>query len=125
MSLNFSQIRTLTAELSALDCVEKSIFSVVAALAPSFFFGSSLFLEVTKTSIKSRISSNFDYIRPLTAELSALEYLKINILCCGHSSIFVFQWIFFILAGNMDNYNISDEFEFRPDPTSDCGVICP
>ena len=30
------------------------------------------------------------------------------------------QWIFFILAGNKDNYNISDEFEFRPDPTSDC-----
>ena len=29
------------------------------------------------------------------------------------------------IPGNMDNYNISDEFEFRPDPTSDCGVICP
>ena len=41
------------------------------------------------------------------------------------SSSFVFQWIFFILAGNKDNYNISDEFEFRPDPTSDCGVSCP
>ena len=41
-------------------------------------------------------------------------------MCCGHSSIFVFQWIFFILAGNKDNYNILDEFEFRPDPTSDC-----
>ena len=24
-----------------------------------------------------------------------------------------------------DNYNISDEFEFRPDPTSDCRVSCP
>ena len=35
----------------------------------------------------------------------------------------VLQWIFFILAGNKDNYNISDEFEFRPDPTSDCGVF--
>ena len=46
-------------------------------------------------------------------------------LCCGHSSIFVFQYIFFILAGNKNNYNISDEFEFRPDLTSDCGVICP
>ena len=23
-----------------------------------------------------------------------------------------------------DNYNISDKFEFRPDPTSDCGVSC-
>ena len=25
----------------------------------------------------------------------------------------------------MDIPNISDEFEFRPDPTFDCGVICP
>ena len=30
-----------------------------------------------------------------------------------------------MLAGNKDNYNISDEFEFWPDSTSDCGVICP
>ena len=36
----------------------------------------------------------------------------------------VFQWIFNILAGNKDNDNISDEFEFMPDPTSDCGVSC-
>ena len=36
MSSNFSQIGPLTAELSALDC-EKSIFSVVATLAPSFY----------------------------------------------------------------------------------------
>ena len=91
----------------------------MATLAPSFLFGSSLFLEVTRTSITSRMSSNFDQILPLTAELSVL------ILCCGHSSIFVFQWIFCILAGKKDNYNISNEFEFRPDPISDCGVSCP
>ena len=48
-----------------------------------------------------------------------------NVLCCGHSSIFVFQWIFFILAGNKGNYNISNEFEFWPDMNSDCGVSCP
>ena len=33
--------------------------------------------------------------------------------------------IFFILAGNKNKYNILDEFEFRPDPTSDCEVSCP
>ena len=90
-----------------------------------WLFGSSLFLEVTKTSIISRMSSNFNQIRPLTAELSVPECLKINSFCCGHSSIFVFQWFFFVLAGNKDNYNISYEFEFLPDPTSDCGVSCP
>ena len=56
-----------------LDCraicpcmCEKSIFSVVATLAPSFLYGSSFFLEVTRTSITYR----------MTAELSALECLK-------------------------------------------------
>ena len=93
----------------------------MAALAPSVLFGSSLFLEVTRTSIASKMSFIFDQIRPLTA----LECLKNNILCCGHSSIFVFQWIFFILAGSKNNYNISDEFEFQPYPTADCGVSCP
>ena len=40
-------------------------------------------------------------------------------------SAIIFQWIFFILAGNKDNYNISDGFKFQLDPTSDCGVSCP
>ena len=48
----------------------------MATLAPSFLFGSPLFLEVTRTSITSRIRSNFDQILPLIAELSALECLK-------------------------------------------------
>ena len=48
----------------------------MATLAPSFLFGSSLFLEVTRTFVTSRMSSNFDQIGPLTAELSALECLK-------------------------------------------------
>ena len=84
----------------------------MATLAPSVLFGSSLFLEVKKTSIISRMSSNFDQIRPLTLELSALECLKNQYFVLWHSSIFVFQWIFLILAGNKDNYNISDEFKF-------------
>ena len=70
MGSNFNLIRPLTAELSALERLEKSIFSVVATLAPSFFIRT-----------------------------------------------------FFILESNKDIYNISDEFEFRPDPTSDCGVF--
>ena len=37
----------------------------------------------------------------------------------------VFDRIFFILAGLEDNHNISDEFEFSPDSTRDCGVSCP
>ena len=36
-----------------------------------------------------------------------------------------FNSILFILAGNDDMYESSEEFEIRPDPTTDCGVICP
>ena len=50
--------------------------NVVAILAPFFFFGSSAFLQVTRTTIISRMGSNFSQIQPLTAELSALECLK-------------------------------------------------
>ena len=45
--------------------------------------------------------------------------------CRDHSSVFIFDRIFFILARNENLYNISDEFEIRPDQTKDCGVSCP
>ena len=43
----------------------------------------------------------------------------------SHSSAFIFDRIFFILAGDDDIYNISEEFEIRSDRTKDCGVSCP
>ena len=58
-------------------------------------------------------------------ELAALECSKNHYLCCGHSSAFKFDRIFFILRSNKDSYNISNEFEFQPDPNLDCRVICP
>ena len=54
---------------------EKLIYNVVNTLAPSFLIGSSSFLQVTRTTIKSWTSSKFDQIRPWTAELAALEGL--------------------------------------------------
>ena len=50
--------------------------NLVSTLAPSFLIGSSSYLQVTRTSIMSRTSSNFSQIRPWTAELAALERLK-------------------------------------------------
>ena len=41
-----------------------------------FLIRSFLYLQVTRTCIKSRTSSNFGQIGPLTTELSALERLK-------------------------------------------------
>ena len=51
---------------------EKSMLNVVNTLVPSFLIGSSLFLQVRRTTIISRTSSNFSQIRPRTAELAAL-----------------------------------------------------
>ena len=48
----------------------------MATLATSFLIGSSSFLQVTRTTITSRMSSNFGQVRPQIAELAALERLE-------------------------------------------------
>ena len=50
--------------------------NLVTTLAPSFLIGSSLFLQVTRTTIRSRIGSKFGKIGPGTYQLAALEGLK-------------------------------------------------
>ena len=50
--------------------------NLVGTLGLSVLIGSSSYLQVTRTSIISRRSSNFSQIRPRTAELAALERLK-------------------------------------------------
>ena len=56
---------------------EKSMYNVVNILAPSFLIKSSSFLQVTRTTIKSGLSSKLSLIGSCTAELVALESLKI------------------------------------------------
>ena len=48
----------------------------MTTLAPSFLICSSLFLPVTRPSIKSGMGSKFGRIRPGTYELAALERLE-------------------------------------------------
>ena len=48
----------------------------VSTFSGLFLIGSFLYLQVTRTCIKSRTSSNFHQIGPLTTELAALERLK-------------------------------------------------
>ena len=55
---------------------EKLMYNVVNTLAPSFLIGSSLFLQVRRTTIKSWTSLKFDQMGPWTAELAALERLE-------------------------------------------------
>ena len=48
----------------------------VSTFSLSFLIRSFLYLQVTRTCIKSQMSSNFGQIGPLTTELAALEHLK-------------------------------------------------
>ena len=48
----------------------------MTTLAPSFFINSSLFMQVTRTTVKSRIDPKFSRITPGTYELAALERLE-------------------------------------------------
>ena len=48
----------------------------MTTLVPSFLIGSSLFLQVMRTTIRSRIGLKFGKIRLGTAELAAIERLE-------------------------------------------------
>ena len=62
-SSKFGQIGPRTAELAALERLEKSPYTyngrnLVNNLAPSFLIGSSSFLQVSRTCMKAWMSSN-------------------------------------------------------------------
>ena len=80
---------------------EKLMNNVVNTLAPLFLIGSSSFLQVRRTT---KVLDQFDQI-PWTVEFAALERLEnpnrlIMGKSCEQSSTFIFNLIFFILAGN-------------------------
>ena len=82
------------------------------------------------TCIKSRTSSNFGQIGPLTTELAALERLKISLTLimgkwCLHASSFIFDRIIIKVAGNQERHKSSDEFDLGPNQTTHFGVTCP
>ena len=75
------QIRPWTAQLAALESLEKSPYTyngrnLVNTLAPSSLIGSASFLQVTRKCIKAWMSSNFGKIPPQITELAALGRLK-------------------------------------------------
>ena len=48
----------------------------MTTLVPSFFNGSSSFLQVTRSTIKAWMGLNYGKIPSLTSELAAIERLK-------------------------------------------------
>ena len=79
-------------------------------------------LQVTRTAIKSRTSSNFGRICQVILELCAHERWN-----KWYPQLFsvTYNWIFVKIAGNEDRHKSSNEFEFGPDRIIHFGVICP
>ena len=77
-ALGFWPDRIKTLVSMATDSSHRVIMgeNLVTTLATSFLIGSSLFLQVTRTTIKSRMGPNFGKIGPGTYELAALERLE-------------------------------------------------
>ena len=63
IELGLYQIPPLIMGLAVLEHLKNRQYNIVATLARSFLIGSSQFLQVTRTTIKSRQSSNFGQIR--------------------------------------------------------------
>ena len=75
--LNFGPDRIRTLVSMATDSSHRVIMGNFCDYSSVFIFdGSSLFLQVTWTTIKSRMGLKFGNIRPGTEELAAPEYLK-------------------------------------------------
>ena len=92
--------------------------------------GSFLYVQVTRTCIKSRICSNFGQIGPLTTELAALSVKNISHRLimgkwCLHASSFMFDRIIIKVVGNQDRHKGWVEFDFGPNRTTYFGVTCP
>ena len=78
-SLDEFKFRPDTATNSRIICPcasEKLMYNAVNTPGPLFLFGSSSFLQVRRTTIKSRPSSKLDLIGLRTAELAAFERLE-------------------------------------------------
>ena len=97
-------------------------FSPLSRLFLIRFF---LYLQVTKTCIRSRMSWNFGQ---LTMELAAIWKISHRLIMgkwCLQASSFILYRIFVKLTGNQDRHKISDEFEFQSDRISHFWVTCP
>ena len=91
----------------------------VAIFSRWFLIRSFLYLQVTRTCIKSQTSSNFGQIGPLATELAALEFWNISHRLimgkwCLHTSSLIFDQIIIKVAGNQDRHKSLDEFDFGP-----------
>ena len=126
-SSKFSQIRPPTAELAALERLKKSPYTYngkndVATFSRLFLIGSISYLQVTMTYMRAWMSLKFGQIRLLISMATHRVIMEKTVLPLFLGCFYPFL---FILSGNDDMHESSEEFEIRPDPTTDCGVTCP
>ena len=99
----------------------------VSAFSQSPLLGSLSNLQVTRTDIKSRMSSTLGWIRLFS--LQSYSPLSVSIdFEWGKWCLHIFtitEFSGYQLTGNEDRRKISDEFKFRPYLTSHFGVTCP
>ena len=80
-----------------------------------------IFINLPWNKVSHEISDEFEIQRDSTVDCgvscpSVFEKIPIDLQwerCCEHSSPFISDRIFFILADNKDNHKISDEFEIQ------------
>ena len=75
------------------------------------------------TYMRAWMSLKFGQIRLLVSMATARVIMEKTVLPLFLSCFF--YPILFILAGNDDMHESSEEFETRSDLTTDCGVSCP
>ena len=100
-------------------------FSIINISRNNWPITINFYLKLYWDGRKAALGFGLDRIRTLVSMLTDRSHKVIMGIYCDHSSTFIFAWIFFILAGNKDNHKITDRFEIRPNPTTDCGVSCP
>ena len=102
----------------------------VSTFSRLFLIRSFLYLQVTKTCIKSGTSSNFGKIGPPTTELAALSVWKISHRLIMGNAVYMLARSFLIessskLLVTRTGIKASDEFDFGLDQTTHFWVTCP
>ena len=125
ISLILGQIQPLILELLALYVTKISHFWTLISLKPagqswSNFMCSIIGVGERLHKVLGQIESKLWFPWKQKAPID-LKWVKWYL----HLFSVVFDLILLILAGNEDMHKISDEFEFRPDRTTDYGVSCP
>ena len=116
-SLDEFKFRPDTTSNSRVICPctsEKLMCNIVNTLAPTFSIRYSSFFQVTSTTLKF----DFEADRTKGCGVSCPWANRKNPIdlkwekSCEHSREFIFNWIFFILAGDEDIHERLDEFQF-------------